>query len=99
MKAWRIDNARFDNLEEELRKSERLELPAPWHGLLAQIDPRSGAYQADTPAAFLFITKEGTCGVVRIDLPKSYSEMKLGSPYSANDGIHHRFIYEDPDQK
>ena len=66
MKVWRIENTRFDGIETELRKSQQLKLPAPWEGPLAQIDEKSGQYDAKLTASFL-ITKEGTCGAIQID--------------------------------
>ena len=32
MKVWRIDNSLFDNLENDLRASDKLELPPLWNG-------------------------------------------------------------------
>ena len=98
MKVWRIENNRFDNLHKELRERQRLELPAPWQGPLVQLDEKSGRYDDKLTASFLFITKEGTCGAIRLESPLSI-KMVPGMPVMAGGGLQIRFIYERPPAK
>ncbi|NLF07236.1 MAG: M56 family metallopeptidase [Pirellulaceae bacterium] len=67
MKVWRIDSDRYDGILEELRADGKLDLPEPWESFIAQTDPKTGAFIADQPAVYLFITAEGVCGVIRLE--------------------------------
>jgi beta-lactamase regulating signal transducer with metallopeptidase domain len=91
MKVWRIENSRFANLEKELHESRQLLLPAPWQGLLAPIDEKTGLYDDKLTASFLFITKEGTCGALQIVPPLSG---EFGANGYSSAGLHCTFIYE-----
>jgi len=93
MKVWRIANDRYEHLEKELRETKRLELPEPWEGPLAQIDEKTGEYDAKLTVSFLFITKEGTCGAIQIQPPVSRKPVRY-SACSTEGGLHYRFIYE-----
>ena len=64
MKVWRIDNARFHNLQNELCSGDKSDFPDLWHGLIAQIDEKSGKFDDRLTVSFLFITKEGICGAI-----------------------------------
>ncbi len=88
MKVWRIDNSRYDNLQEELRHGKKFELPKPWKGPLAQVDEKSGAYDAKLTTSFLFITKEGICGKLQIKSPLG------GNAGYTDGGLHYTFISE-----
>ncbi len=91
MRVWRIENNRLANLEKELHESRQLALPAPWQGLLAPIDEKSGQYDEKLTVSFLFITKNGTCGALRIEPPLSG---KFGENSYTSAGLHCTFIYE-----
>ena len=91
MKVWRIENSRLANLEKELHESRQLALPAPWQGLLAPIDEKTGMYDDKLTVSFLFITKEGTCGALQIEPPLSG---KFGENAYSSAGLHCTFIYE-----
>ncbi len=93
MKVWRIDNDRFDNLQNELVAGDRKELPTPWIGLVAQLDEKSGKYDDQLTASFLFVTKEGTCGALQIQSPISPT-VRPGMPVGNRGGWTYRFIYE-----
>jgi hypothetical protein len=94
MKVWRITNDRYANLKDELRATEKLELPKPWTGPLAQIDETTGQYNGKLTASYLFITKEGTCGAIQLQSPLS-RKFTQGAAYMAVDGgMHYQFIYE-----
>ena len=59
MKVWRIDDTLYRNLANELRKGKKLDLPTPWQGVIASTDDKH-------TACFLFITREGACGAMKI---------------------------------
>ena len=88
MQVWRIENDRYDNIEKEVCQSTQLKLPAPWKGLIAQTDEKTGTYDDKLVVSFLFITKEGTCGAMQLKPP-------LNAAYT-DGGLHFKFIYESP---
>ncbi len=92
MKVWRIENDRYEHLQQELSKGKKIELPAPWQGLLATVDEKTGKYGDKLTASFLFITKEGTCGAIQLRAPLS------GGPYTGG-GLRYQFIYEGDAEK
>lgn len=65
MKVWKIENRRVKNLEKELQKSKDLDLPL-WKGPLSSVDKMEGEIDEKQQASFLFITKQGACGVIQI---------------------------------
>ncbi len=93
MKVWRIDNARYAHIEDELRTNNKFELPPLWRGPLAQVDERTGEYDEKLTVSFLFITREGTCGAMQLQAPLS-RPMAPGSAAYTNGGLHYKFIYE-----
>jgi beta-lactamase regulating signal transducer with metallopeptidase domain len=93
MKVWRIDNDRFDNLQNELCDANKVSLPEPWKGLMAQVDEKTGKFDEKLTVSFLFITKEGTCGALQIQSPIS-RELRPGMPVGGRGGWHYKFIYE-----
>ena len=99
MKVWRIENGRYDRIDQELRRGNRLDLPAPWKGPLAQINQEDGTYDDKLTASFLFITREGTCGAIQIQAPVS-RKLARGVPAYSEGGLHYKLIYErDPRQQ
>ena len=53
---------------------------------LAQIDQESGSYDDKLTASFLFITREGTCGVIQLRSP-------LENAMYTDGGLRYKFIY------
>lgn len=92
MKVWRIDNALFDNLPNELSKGDKGEFGKTWNGPLAQIDETTGKFDNTLTVSFLFITNEGICGAIRIHSPLSQPVVAGPSPHGVI--YHFRFIYE-----
>ena len=86
------------DLQEELRRSKSLELPAAWKGPLAQLDERTGAYDEKLTVSFLFITREGVCGAVQIRPPMSRPSSP-GTPVEISGGVLYRYVYEDSEKK
>ena len=93
MKVWRIDNARFDNLQNELCHGDKNNLGKPWTGLIAQIDEKSGKFDDSLTASYLFITKEGICGALQLQSPLS-REPVPGTRAPQSGGWRYQFIYE-----
>ena len=94
MKVWRINNNRYDRIQEELRQSKSLDLPAPWKGPLAQLDEKTGEYNEKLTVSFLFMTGVGMCGVMQLRSPLS-TPMIQGSSTHSDGGLRYQFIYED----
>jgi type II secretory pathway component GspD/PulD (secretin)/beta-lactamase regulating signal transducer with metallopeptidase domain len=97
MTVWRIAGERFANVEMELRASKKLDLPAPWKGPLEQVDEKTGLYDDSLSATYLFITKEGVCGVLRLEPPLS-RELIPGQISSNKGGLHCKYIYESDER-
>jgi beta-lactamase regulating signal transducer with metallopeptidase domain len=57
---------RFENLAKELRESKKFDLPPPFAGPFARYDENASKYDYRMMPAFVFITKEGTCGTIRM---------------------------------
>ena len=99
MKVWRIDNACFDHLQDELCSGDRSDFQDRWHGLIAQIDEKSGKFDDKLTISFLCITKEGICGAIQLQSPLS-QELVPGMRGPNRGGWHYKFIYErGPEQQ
>ena len=97
MELWRVDESRYDTLVKELRSTEEFDLPAPWAGPVAQIDTASGRHDAKLTAAFLFITREGACGVTQF-MGGTTPAMRVGAVGGATPMhllLKCKFVYED----
>ena len=91
MKVWRIDSDRYDKIGKELRRDKPFELPKPWQGPLTLIDEKTGKYEKKSTASYLFITKEGICGRLRLKGPL-YQEYGVGA--GGDGGMRFDFVYE-----
>jgi beta-lactamase regulating signal transducer with metallopeptidase domain len=80
LKVWRIENSRYNNLAKILQISEYFDLPKPWQGPIASLDEKTGQIDEKKPASFLFITKQGICGMLRIQSKEKYVFPKEGTP-------------------
>jgi beta-lactamase regulating signal transducer with metallopeptidase domain len=80
LKVWRIDNSRYDHLANELQTAEKFDLPAPWEGPIASLDEKTGQIDEYRPASFVFLTKRGICGAIRMQSKESYAMPKEGTP-------------------
>jgi len=88
MRAWRIDDARLDTLLSDLQAEKPLELGPPLDGLLAPTDRETGKLTGET-ATFLFVTREGACGAIKLIQGKSDGS---GPPGGTSFDIY--FIYD-----
>ena len=66
VRAWQIDNRRYETIEEELRTGKPLELRRPAGDLLMDFDPQTGTYHPENEATFLFVTRDGATGVLQV---------------------------------
>lgn len=64
MRAWRIEDRRYETLEAELQNAQ-VRLGVPADGYLADYDAATNTFHPERKATFLFITREGTCGVLQ----------------------------------
>jgi beta-lactamase regulating signal transducer with metallopeptidase domain len=96
MKVWRIENSRYDNLAKELQTSKKFDLPEPWEGLIASVNEKTGQIDEHQPASFLFITRKGICGALRIKSMEKYPMPKPGTPSSEfKSPFEYQFIYRE----
>ena len=66
LRAWQIDNRRYETIEAELRTGKPLELGRPAGDLLMDFDPQTGTYHPENEATFLFVTRDGATGVLQV---------------------------------
>lgn len=66
LQAWEIPNERWDRIAEEVRQDRPLELGRPAGDTLMHYDSQQGGYIPNRRATFLFITREGTPGILRL---------------------------------
>jgi len=81
--AWEIDAARYKTLGTEITKPEPLPTGPPAGGLLLHYDEKRGEYDPIVPAAFLFVTREGTYGALFVGVEVLDTNVKLGVPAPA----------------
>jgi beta-lactamase regulating signal transducer with metallopeptidase domain len=67
LRAWQIDNVRFHTIEQELRAGKAPKLDRPAGDLLIHVDPKTGVGHPETKATFLFVTREGSTGVLQLN--------------------------------
>jgi beta-lactamase regulating signal transducer with metallopeptidase domain len=66
LQAWEIPNERWDKIEAEVRSNEPLALGQPAGDLLMHYDAEHACYLPSRKATFLFLTRDGTPGILRI---------------------------------
>jgi hypothetical protein len=66
LQAWEIPNERWDTIAEEARQDRPLELGRPAGDMLMHYDSAQARYIPNRRATFLFITREGTPGILRL---------------------------------
>ncbi|MBN1591063.1 MAG: HlyD family efflux transporter periplasmic adaptor subunit [Pirellulales bacterium] len=74
MRLWQIDNGRWDTIERELQSGKPLKLGRPAKDWLIDFDTKTKRYRPLEPsgstlklrqATFLFVTRDGACGILR----------------------------------
>lgn len=66
LQAWEVPNDHWDRIEQEVSRDALPTLDAPAAEWLLHYDPDRRHYDPETKATFLFITRDGTQGIVRI---------------------------------
>lgn len=66
LQAWEVPNERWDTVAEEVKQELPLELGRPAGELLMHYDTEQGRYVPNRRATFLFLTREGTPGILRL---------------------------------
>jgi hypothetical protein len=80
--AWEIDAERYQTIDTEITQPEPLKIGRPAGGLLLHFDEQRSDYDPVAKAAFLFVTREGTYGVLLVGVEVLDTNVKLGVPAS-----------------
>jgi beta-lactamase regulating signal transducer with metallopeptidase domain len=93
LQAWEIPNDRWSTIATNLQHGDLPALDSPAGDLLIHYDLASASYSPERKATFLFITREGLQGILRVtgQVTRKYTQSDLGIPYSPPDE-------SDPDQ-
>lgn len=89
LQAWEIPNEHWANIEEDLQKESLPSLKAPAGDLLMHYDAAQARYAPEKKATFLFITRDGNQGILRLTAQVTRrSTPPIGMPYIRmdNDG-------------
>ena len=65
LRAWQIDNSKYDTIETALKANKLPPLDRP-ATLLMDFDPKTNTYHPENEATFLFVTREGTTGILQV---------------------------------
>jgi hypothetical protein len=65
LRAWQVDNSRYETIESDLKANKLPPLDRPTH-LLMDLDPKTKIYHPDNEATFLFVTRDGTTGILQV---------------------------------
>ena len=87
LQAWEIANQHWTNIEHELQQDALPPLDAPAGEVLMHYDPAQQRYVPQRRATFLFITRDGMPGVLRVmaQVTRPWTERDLGLPAVAPD--------------
>ncbi|QEH35101.1 hypothetical protein OJF2_36460 [Aquisphaera giovannonii] len=66
MRAWQVGNDLYGRIEADLRAGKVPDLDRPAGEMLVDLDPATGAYHPENKATFLFVTREGTTGILQL---------------------------------
>jgi hypothetical protein len=82
LNAWQVADARWESFEKEIQESEPVKLGRPASGLLLNYDAKTKQFDAAKPAIFLFATREGAFGILRVGVEVLDTDMKdrIGKP-------------------
>ena len=106
LRAWQVANDRYDSIDGELHNDKPFELGRPAGDLLMDFDPTTQTYNPENEATFLFVTREGTTGILQVTslVTELFGPDDLGRPLAAggksNRGLYrgvqirYKFIYE-----
>jgi hypothetical protein len=66
LRAWQVDNGLYSKIESDLRAEKIPDLNHPAGELLIDFDPETKTYHPENKATFLFVTREGTTGILQL---------------------------------
>lgn len=92
LQAWEIPNNRWDTILDDLGSHSPSDLGSPAHELLMHFDPATSQYVPNRKATFLFVTREGTPGILRIvgqvnERDAASGNERLGDPLAQRYGL------------
>ncbi len=102
LRAWEISDEQCQHMLGYLA-GQTLKLDRPVDGLLAHFDKASGTFQPEKTCAFLFVTREGTCGTLQIGSQENMPNI-IGAPKAGNLrpglglSISYRYFYSTDDR-
>ena len=87
LQAWEIPNHYWTNIEDLLQRDALPALESPAGDLLLHYDTAKGGYVPQRRATFLFITRDGMQGILRVmaQVTRPWSQQDLGFPAIAPD--------------
>ena len=87
LQAWEISNQHWTNIEQELQRDALPPLDGPAGELLMHYDPAHHRYVPERRATFLFITRDGMQGMLRVmaQVTRPWTQRDLGLPAVAPD--------------
>ncbi|MHB1558455.1 MAG: HEAT repeat domain-containing protein [Isosphaeraceae bacterium] len=66
LRAWQVDNSLYERIGNDLRAEKVPDLDHPAGDLLIDFDPATRTYHPENKATFLFVTREGTTGILQL---------------------------------
>jgi hypothetical protein len=87
MTAWQVDNDRWQTIDREITGGEPLELGTPAAGLLSPFDEKTGNFNPEEVATFLFVTREGTCGMLVVGAEVNDTNVVVGVPVRGDQNL------------
>jgi hypothetical protein len=66
LRAWQVDNSLYEKAESDLRANTPPALARAAGNLLMDYDPITRTYHPENKATFLFVTREGTTGILQL---------------------------------
>jgi beta-lactamase regulating signal transducer with metallopeptidase domain/peroxiredoxin len=84
LQAWEVLNERWDSIAEEIHSNAPLALGSPAGDLLMHYDEDQARYMPERKATFLFLTRAGTQGILRVVAQsRPWTKADLGMPMMA----------------
>jgi hypothetical protein len=83
LRAWQVDNSLYGKIESDLRAEKIPNLDVPTGDLLIDYDPATKTYHPENKATFLFVTREGTTGILQLTglVNELYRPEDIGQPH------------------
>ena len=104
LRAWQVDNSHYDTIASDLKANRLPPLNRPTD-LLMDLDPKTKIYHPENEATFLFVTHDGTTGILQVtDLvtelfrPDDFGkpvEPKLSRGFFRGVKFQYKFLFED----